>query len=87
MTIPMAKTVTMGITGQGSVVDEGRQVAVASHKTVKVEDMISEELGKNIKKKREDRSFKVKKKKEKRRKAKFYTTLHNSIRSFQLALG
>jgi hypothetical protein len=51
MMIPMVKMVMMGITGQGSVVDEGRQVAVASHRMVKVEDMVSGKLGRKVKKK------------------------------------
>jgi hypothetical protein len=47
MVMPMAKTVRMGMIGQGLLEGKGRQVAVASHRMVMVEDMV-------LKKEKED---------------------------------
>jgi hypothetical protein len=40
MVMPMAKMVRMGAIGQGLLAGEGRQVVMALHRVVKVEDMV-----------------------------------------------
>jgi hypothetical protein len=43
MVMLMAKTVRIGVIGQGLLKGRGRQVVVASHRMVMVEDMVFKE--------------------------------------------